>query len=332
MAKPLTDMTNEELWRLFPIIISEPDPEWKSRFLDEKKLLENTIGIENLERISHIGSTSVPGLFAKPTIDILVEIRENADIEKLIVNVKAAGYHFSRQDDNPPPHMMFMKGYTPEGFKGQAFHVHVRYGGDWNELYFRDYLQKHPDTAAEYGKLKLLLKEKYEFDRDGYTDAKSGFVDRITSLARIEFKSRYKPVGIRTCSKDDISLLAEMNKQLIEDENYDIKFTIEQLKSRMLEFIESDYKAYIFEKDGKVKGYALINHTSKPLYLRHFFICRECRRDGYGSAAFYKLLDFLETDRIDIEVMYWNERGYKFWQSLGFKERSIYMRYEGGRL
>lgn len=328
MAKSLADMTNEERWRLFPIILKEHDPQWKARYLDEKKLLNDRVGAENIERISHIGSTSVTGLAAKPTIDILVEIKENTDLVRLITNIKAAGYLFSRQDDNPPPHMMFMKGYTPEGFRGQAFHVHVRYSGDWNELYFRDYLKKHPETAEEYGRLKLSLKEVYEFDRDAYTAAKSDFIIKVTDHARIEFKNRYKPVSIRICQKEDVDLLACMNEQLIEDENFDIRPSPEQLRARMLEFIETDYKAYVFEDKGEVKGYALVNHVSKLLYLRHFFICRECRREGYGVAAFHKLMDMLEADRIDLEVMYWNERGYRFWQSLGFRERSIYMRYE----
>ncbi len=328
MAKSLADMTNEERWRLFPIILMEHDPEWKTMYLEEKKQLINYIGINNIERISHIGSTSVTGLVAKPTIDILIEIKETTDLDQLIANIKAAGYLFTRQDDNPPPHMMFMKGYTPDGFRGQAFHVHVRYSGDWNELYFRDYLKKHPEAAEEYGRLKQSLKEEYEFDRDGYTASKSGFISKITGLARMEYKNRYKPLGIRTCSEDDIELLARMNEQLLEDENFDIRLSPDQLKERMLGFIQSDYKAYVFEHSGEVKGYALVNHNSKPLYLRHFFICRECRREGYGIATFYKLLDMLETDRIDIEVMYWNERDYRFWQSLGFKERSIYMRYE----
>ncbi len=327
MAKSLADMTNEERWRLFPILLKEHDPEWKTRYIEEKKQLIDYIGICNIERISHIGSTSVAGLVAKPTIDILIEIKETADLEKLIANIKAAGYLYSRQADNPPPHMMFMKGYTPEGFKGQAFHVHVRYSGDWNELYFRDYLKKYPEAAEEYGRLKLSLKEGFEFNRDGYTEAKSEFINKITALARMEYKNRYKPVCIRICTKDDVDLLADMNEQLIEDENFDIRFSPKQLRARMLEFIESDYKAYVFEDSGEVKGYALVNHKSMPLYLRHFFICRECRREGYGIAAFHKLLDMLETDKIDIEVMYWNERGYRFWQSLGFKERSIYMRY-----
>jgi len=87
--------------------------------------------------------------------------------------------------------MMFMKGYTPQGFKGQAFHIHIRYRGDWDELYFRDYLLTHPEIAVEYGELKSELQKKYEHDRDAYTDAKTDFIKRITKLARAEISSKY---------------------------------------------------------------------------------------------------------------------------------------------
>jgi GrpB-like predicted nucleotidyltransferase (UPF0157 family) len=191
MNKDLNEMTNEELWQLFPIILSEYKSEWKEKYLKEKSVLEQSIGKQNIVRINHYGSTAIPGLIAKPTIDILVEIKDDTDTRKLISDMQANGYRYLEQPDNPPPHMMFTKGYTPQGFKGQAFHIHARYSGDWDELYFRDYLLLHPDIAKEYGKLKLGLKEKYEHDRDGYTEAKTDFIKRITLLARDEIPNKY---------------------------------------------------------------------------------------------------------------------------------------------
>lgn len=82
--------------------------------------------------------------------------------------------------------MMFMKGYTLKGFSGQAYHVHVRYPGDWDEIYFRDYLISHPEVAHEYETLKRELSEKYANDREAYTAGKSGFARDITELARID--------------------------------------------------------------------------------------------------------------------------------------------------
>lgn len=192
--KQLNDLSNEELWQLFPIILSEYQECWSQRYRAEKERLIQIFGKKNIHRMNHIGSTSVPGLLAKPTIDILVEIRDEMDTGSLVENMESAGYIYSPQPGNPPPHILFMKGYTPEGFKGQAFHVHVRHSGDWNELYFRDYLIKHPDVARKYGQLKSELKLQYEHNRDGYTSAKTDFIRRVNELARIEFPGRYKIV------------------------------------------------------------------------------------------------------------------------------------------
>jgi GrpB-like predicted nucleotidyltransferase (UPF0157 family) len=188
MSKSLGVMTDAERAQLFPIILKKYNPIWKKNYLKEKDLVEQVIGLDNIVRINHIGSTFVPGLISKPTIDILVEIKDGTNIARLISSMKKRGYIYLEQPKNPPPHMMFIIGYTPKGFKGQAFHVHIRYGGDWDEIYFRDYLITHPETAAEYGRLKLEQKQKYEFDRDGYTDAKTDFIKRITGLARAEMQ------------------------------------------------------------------------------------------------------------------------------------------------
>ena len=184
MSKKPDQMTPEELGHLFPIILSEPDPEWNKLFKTERKKIEQTLGLENLIRIEHIGSTAVANLISKPTIDILVEIPEETDNQEVIDRIKSLGYHFIPRPENPAPHMMFVKGYTKDGFKGQAYHIHVRYHGDWDEIYFRDYLIQNPDIASEYGNLKKDLARKFKNDREGYTDAKTAFIKRITEIAK----------------------------------------------------------------------------------------------------------------------------------------------------
>ena len=186
MSRPLQDMTNEELWALFPVILREHDPVWAEWFSEERRTLEAAVGTGRIVGIHHIGSTAVPGLLAKPTVDILLEVKEGIVPEELIADIVSAGYLYTEQPDKPAPHMMFMKGYTPDGFGERVFHLHVRYGGDWDELWFRDYLKTHPETAAAYAGLKQELKVRYEHDRDAYTDAKTDFVRRITRLAREE--------------------------------------------------------------------------------------------------------------------------------------------------
>ena len=186
MVKPLDEMSLEELGRLFPIILSEYNPDWPAIYSAEKELIEHAVGKHNIERISHYGSTSIPGIIAKPTIDILLEVSDDCDKEELIRNFVVIGYLYDPQPRDPPPHMMFMKGYTPEGFAGQACHVHVRYGGDWDELHFRDYLILHPDVAEEYGRLKCRLKEEFQFDREAYTREKTEFIRSVVKRVRGE--------------------------------------------------------------------------------------------------------------------------------------------------
>lgn len=136
---------------------------------------------------------------------------------------------------------------------------------------------------------------------------------------------------IRVCTDDDLDMLAVLNKQLIEDEMHDNKMNVEQLRERMKGFIHTDYKAYIFEDGSRTIGYALVDHSRKPLYLRQFFICRDVRRKGYGRVALNKLLEFIDADVIDLEVLSWNTGGIGFWRAMGFKDRSIYMRLENKR-
>jgi len=131
---------------------------------------------------------------------------------------------------------------------------------------------------------------------------------------------------INKATIEDLEMLAAMNKQLIEDERHDNPMGLEALKERMREFILGEYEAYIFKDEEVIKGYALVNQVRKPVYLRQFYICRDSRRSGIGKACFQLLLTELKIEQLDVEVMYWNEAGYKFWKSLGFEERSVYLR------
>lgn len=184
MEKELDEMTPEELRRLFPIKICDYDPAWAKLFEVEKDHIINALDANCILGIHHIGSTAVPEIPAKPTIDILLQIQSGADLNDLSVAMEKLGYFFSPQPGKPAPHMMFMKGYSKSGYTGQAFHVHVRYQGEPDELYFRDFLITHPDIAQEYGALKRRLQSEFQFDRDGYTDAKTEFVLRITQNAK----------------------------------------------------------------------------------------------------------------------------------------------------
>jgi len=193
MAKSLGEMTNEELWALFPIVLAPHDPRWNERYVAEADRIVAALGQDQVARISHIGSTAVSGLVAKPTIDILLEVVPDTDVAAIDAAFASVGFGVSPQPNHPAPHRMYLKGYTPEGFRGQVFHVHVRHPGDWDEYYFRDWLQEHPDTAKAYAALKQELIQTYKHDRDGYTDRKTAFVREMTARARAAYGPRYLP-------------------------------------------------------------------------------------------------------------------------------------------
>lgn len=192
MTKSLSEMSLEELWQLFPIILKEHNPEYKKWYQEEKIKLKDALAEKYIERINHIGSTAVPGLLAKPTVDILLEISSDVDLARIEAEIKNAGWtlmHRNRADEEL--NLVFNKGYTPEGFADKVFHLHLRFLGDWSELYFRDYLIKYPEIAADYGELKQKLEKEYKNNRDDYTEAKTEFIEKWTSEARKEFKNKY---------------------------------------------------------------------------------------------------------------------------------------------
>ncbi len=187
MNQSLSEMTLEELWELFPIILSEPKTFWKDWYEEEKQRIIDLL-IRNDLHIHHIGSTAINHIWAKPIIDILIEIPYNTsmlDIKEKLVN---NGYICMSEEKD---RKSFNKGYTPTGFAEKVFHLHLRYYKDNNELYFRDYMNDNPILAKEYEKLKIYLSQKYKHNRDAYTNAKSTFIEKYTQCAKVKYENRY---------------------------------------------------------------------------------------------------------------------------------------------
>ncbi len=177
--KKLSEMTLEELWELFPIVLTEHKPYWIDRYREEvtalKKLLPPSVVYH------HIGSTAINGIWAKPIIDILLVVKYENEMKNAADILQKNGYTVMSETEN---RISLNKGYTEDGFAEKVFHLHLRLENDVDEIYFRDYLNAHPEVAKEYEKLKLRLWKKYEHDRDAYTDAKTKFVKKYTQLAK----------------------------------------------------------------------------------------------------------------------------------------------------
>jgi GrpB-like predicted nucleotidyltransferase (UPF0157 family) len=169
------------------------DLNWPRMFAEERDHLLTTLPRELIGRIEHFGSTAIPGLAAKPIVDMLVEVRSLAETRRRIVPIlEAQGYdYFWRPlhgDVGPPFYAWFIK-RDPNGVRTHHIHMVERDFEHWERVLFRDYLIEHPDVAKEYEALKLRLAGDYATDRVGYTNAKTDYVVRVTQLAK-EYYSR----------------------------------------------------------------------------------------------------------------------------------------------
>ena len=177
------NLTAEQIGQLFPIRIVPYNPEWKVLFEQEKTLIISVLGEDVALNMEHFGSTSVAGLAAKPTIDILIEVSNlNNELKQLITKkLETVGYenmHNAEKENK----MIFGKGYDANYGTHTACHVHIREKGNipQDEIYFRDYLRQNADARDAYAKLKYALAEKYRFNREDYTQAKTEFIIKIT--------------------------------------------------------------------------------------------------------------------------------------------------------
>lgn len=182
MSRTLKDMTLAELWQLFPIVLTPHQPQWKD-WAKEEMVRISILLSEYSPIVNHIGSTAIPGIQAKPIIDILVEIYPDSCWQRIKEAMETVGYICMSSSGI---RMSFNKGYTPHGYADKVFHIHIHTIGDNDEICFRDYLLTHPKAAKEYEALKLSLLPQYRNDRDGYTKAKSDFVRKIISLSKSE--------------------------------------------------------------------------------------------------------------------------------------------------
>lgn len=166
------------------------DPRWPELFLLEKEHLLSCLPTDLVRRVEHFGSTAVPGLDAKPIIDMLVEV---ADLEatraRIVPVLEAQGYEYfwrpTRGDDAPPFSAWFIKRDSGTGIRTHHIHmVEASFRDHWDRLLFRDYLIAHPEAAREYQALKLRLASAFPNDRVAYTEGKAEFVIRVTEEAR----------------------------------------------------------------------------------------------------------------------------------------------------
>lgn len=153
--------------------------EWKRLFDEERLLLQAAVGRYVLD-IQHIGSTSIPGMMAKPVLDIGIAVLQYEEAQVCLEPIKRLGYEYRGEHGMPRRHY-FVKGDP------RTHHLHMveRGSRDWeNMILFRDYLIQHPEVARDYMGLKMALVRRFMGDRKAYQDGKRPFIERVLRLAR----------------------------------------------------------------------------------------------------------------------------------------------------
>lgn len=182
MQKSLGDMTLEELWHLFPISLVPHRDEWAVWYADAAQSIKAVLPPSYAVGIYHIGSTAIPGIYAKNIVDILLICPDSETLGLAADLLSKAGWIVMSRSDR---RISLNLGYTEQGFAERVFHLHLRLPGDDDEIYFRDYLIAHPDVAKAYQELKLSLADRFRYNRDAYTEAKTAFILRYTNVAKM---------------------------------------------------------------------------------------------------------------------------------------------------
>jgi GrpB-like predicted nucleotidyltransferase (UPF0157 family) len=168
------------------IEVRDYDPKWPVLFAEESARLRGVFG--PTLPIEHIGSTSVPGLAAKPIIDLLVGVQSLTEAKSTCLEpLRALRYTYIPEYESWLPGELFFRKGLPGPW---THHVHVMEPSHprWQDLLlFRDYLRAHPETASAYGSLKKSLALAFGDDIAGFRNAKSAFVKTVTDKARVEF-------------------------------------------------------------------------------------------------------------------------------------------------
>ena len=189
MKKDLYDLTREDWNSFFPVELVEHNPEWKYIYEKERENILRKLGGSVALRIEHFGSTSIPGIKAKPYIDILIAIpKELLFNEGIIELLGELGYTYFKVParDNIAAYMSFGKGYNLDGIKEQIYHIHMCPKDNimWDQISFRDYLSSNPERAKMYEELKLRLAAEFKNDRGSYMLGKTEFIKETLSLIK----------------------------------------------------------------------------------------------------------------------------------------------------
>ena len=167
------------------------DPEWPLMFTSEARNLKSLCPPGLISRIEHFGSTAIPGVAAKPIIDILVQVRSSQDARETIAPIlQELGYEYFWRpefDSEDSPHYAWFIKRDHTGRRICHIHMVEADSGLWDRLYFRDYLRQNTNEAESYVRLKFDLAQRFRNDRVAYTKGKTAYILSVTQKAKSHY-------------------------------------------------------------------------------------------------------------------------------------------------
>ena len=175
------------------ITVLNYDPEWPLKYMRERDKITEILK-DNCISIYHIGSTSVPGLAAKPIIDIMVAVRSLERVDMAAEKFADIGYEYLGEFG------ISGRRYLRKGGDERTHQIHIFQADDWNNigrhLAFRDYMRTHEKERDEYAKIKKDLAQKFPYDIDGYCKGKENFVREMEERALTQYDGTWERLYI----------------------------------------------------------------------------------------------------------------------------------------
>ena len=166
------------------ITVLNYDPEWPLKYERERKAIAEILDGNGIS-IYHIGSTSVPGLAAKPIIDMMAVVRSLEKVDDARGKFSELGYEYLGEFG------IAGRRYFRKGGDERTHQIHIFQADDWNNierhLAFRDYMRTHEKERVEYAEIKTALAQRFPYDIDGYCDGKDAFVREMEKRALLEY-------------------------------------------------------------------------------------------------------------------------------------------------
>jgi GrpB-like predicted nucleotidyltransferase (UPF0157 family)/RimJ/RimL family protein N-acetyltransferase len=311
---------------------------WKKNFDKEKASLCN-LGIDNITRIKHIGSTSIPGMFAKPVIDILIGVKNldnfaTAEVQR----IESLGYRYNPTFETIFPFRRYFQKENSEGLRTHQIHL-VHYPSQWYEkhILFRDYLRCHDQVAKAYAELKIELAKQFDNTID-YANAKNDFCQEVDRQAFCNFdinrpflesERLYGFIPQLACHDDYVTMCSNPEFSKVYGIAYTYKEALLRLKSDM-----NHWNQYAF---GPLMWYEKQSHTyvgrgGPKLFKRTgqdndeveltYQVKREFWNKGFASemgvSSVIYAVDDLNLNNLICFAAYNNNSSLRVMQKLGF--------------